>query len=233
MTTVAQSDTNMKQEQHKLIRAQDSVGALGSDLFGDQINYYNGTTEFVQSDVSINGNSSLPVGIGRRFTMVNRAAENYNGAFLNWDLEIPHVHGIFAKLSSPTYNHWPAGTANSQNALRCSQFAAPPGVTVFDANGSTGFYPEEYWQGTQLYVPGIGDQEMLQNNRAIGPSDGIARPAITKNFWVSSCLPISNPGTGRAGEGFKFLSPDGVAYEFTQLAFRNYDVLVRPGQFDP
>ena len=52
-------------EQDKLIRADRTVGTLGADLFGDKVNFYNGTLEFTQTDVSIPGNNALPVSVGR------------------------------------------------------------------------------------------------------------------------------------------------------------------------
>ncbi len=39
---------------------------LGADLFGDKLNYYNGSLEFVQIDVSLKGNNALPMSVGRR-----------------------------------------------------------------------------------------------------------------------------------------------------------------------
>lgn len=53
-------------EQGKLVRAGEAVGTLGADLFGDKVNLYTGTVEFIQTDVSLPGNSALPVSVGRR-----------------------------------------------------------------------------------------------------------------------------------------------------------------------
>ena len=39
---------------------------VGTDLFGDKVNLYTGRLEFVQTDVTLPGNSSLPVSVGRR-----------------------------------------------------------------------------------------------------------------------------------------------------------------------
>lgn len=51
-------------EQAKLIRAPQAVTTLGANLFGDRVNLYTGALEFVQTDVTIPGNSSLPVSVG-------------------------------------------------------------------------------------------------------------------------------------------------------------------------
>lgn len=88
----AQTDTPYT-EQNKLIRAPQAFTRLGADLFGDKVNLYTGSLEFIQTDVSIPGNNILPVSVGRRLVT---GADAINGAlFGRWDLEIPHLHGIF------------------------------------------------------------------------------------------------------------------------------------------
>jgi hypothetical protein len=54
------------EEQSKLIRAPKSYTRLGDNLFGDKVNLYTGSLEFIQTDVSLPGNSALPVSVGRR-----------------------------------------------------------------------------------------------------------------------------------------------------------------------
>jgi hypothetical protein len=57
------------ENQAKLIRSPNSVTRLGDDLFGDKVNLYTGALEFVQTDVSLPGNSSLPISVGRRLVV--------------------------------------------------------------------------------------------------------------------------------------------------------------------
>jgi len=47
-------------EAGKLVRADENVASLGDALFGDRVNLYDGTLEFVQTDVSLPGNGPLP-----------------------------------------------------------------------------------------------------------------------------------------------------------------------------
>jgi hypothetical protein len=108
----------------KLIKAPRAYTTHGTDLFGDAVNLYNGGLSFIQTDVSLRGNSQLPVSVGRRIS----AGQQINGgkAFGFWELDIPHIHGIFS-----TRRMW-QGQDGSEN--RCSAFGAPPMVT-----GTNGF----------------------------------------------------------------------------------------------
>jgi len=58
---VQPKDVSIYDEQRKPLRGSESVSALGPDLFGDQVSLYTGSLEFVQTDVSLPGNSGLPV----------------------------------------------------------------------------------------------------------------------------------------------------------------------------
>ena len=104
-------------EQGKLIRAGEAVGTLGADLFGDKVNLYTGTVEFIQNDVSLPGNNNLPVSVGRRLVTGGEAILNRGDrAFGDWELEIPHMHGVYAASTG-----WQ--TLNGGN-LRCTGYSA-------------------------------------------------------------------------------------------------------------
>lgn len=45
--------------------APDAITALGPDLFGDKLNLYNGSFSFEHTDISLPGNSALPVALTR------------------------------------------------------------------------------------------------------------------------------------------------------------------------
>lgn len=61
-----QASESVYSEQNKLIRGSRAITALGADLFGDRVSRYNGSLEFIQTDVSLPGNNALPVRVGRR-----------------------------------------------------------------------------------------------------------------------------------------------------------------------
>jgi hypothetical protein len=46
-------------EAGKLMRADERITTLGSDVVGDRVNLYDGALQFVQTDVSLPGNSAL------------------------------------------------------------------------------------------------------------------------------------------------------------------------------
>jgi hypothetical protein len=148
-----------------------------TDLFGDKVNLYNGALEFVQTDVSLSGNNSLPVSAGRR-TSIGGSGNRGNGLFKNWDLDIPRIYGTFS-----TKYGWQRLDLNGQaSTLRCTNFGAPP--WIYKPGSTTNkFMATEYWHGNMLYVPGQGEQELLRRNPSSAvktPSDGAATPLVTK-----------------------------------------------------
>ncbi len=196
-------------ETDKLIRAGRSVQALGPDLFGDKVNLYTGAVEFVQTDVSLPGNNDLPVRVGRR--LVPGSEIRVAGIFGDWDLDIPHLHGVFAAVNG-------GGWVSSSRAGRCTNYSAPPQVLGSQNQGT--FNPDEYWHGTFLYMPGAGSEEILTRESANGnvPSDGNAWPLVTRSMWSLRCGP---------NETFVARTPDGVEYRFDRLAGRTYPVLIK------
>lgn len=82
------ASTTIFEEYGKLIQRRGTVAAFGDDLFGERVGLYTGSLEFVQTDVSLPGNNSLPVSLGRRF-VPNQGLYDLDGHFADWDLEIP------------------------------------------------------------------------------------------------------------------------------------------------
>lgn len=93
------------------------VEKFGPDLFGDKTNLYNGKLEFTQVDVSLPGNSALPVRIARHLDTGVPSLNGYGHAFGLWDLEIPRIHGIFSYKDG--------FVADPKTAGRCSSFGLP------------------------------------------------------------------------------------------------------------
>jgi YD repeat-containing protein len=211
------ADTTIYAEQSKLIRANESVTALGPDLFGDQVNLYTGTIEFVHTDVSLPGNNSLAVRAGRRFVAnrewPNTAGTPKAGLFEDWDLDIPHIHGIFSGQDR-SKSGWDANATDA--GTRCSNYGPPPNQIA------------DFWHGTFLYAPGDGDQEILIRDpqATLAPTDFPSPTAtyrlVTKSNWAIRCIPLATGGTG---EGFLAVSPDGTKYQFDQMVFRDYATL--------
>ena len=164
--------------------------------------------------MSLPGNDALPVSVGRRLTVgVNRMAA---GAFGDWDLEIPHLKGVFARADG-----WNVGDESlaADRYKRCSRFGVPADPRT--QTGERRVPAAELWFGHHLRIPGSGERELLA--RAAGgdavPTDGNTYPVVAKDGWVFSCLPTL--ANGQPGEGFVALTPDGTRYRF--------DWMVKPG----
>jgi YD repeat-containing protein len=219
-------------ENGKLIRAPKAIAAYGPDLFGDRVNLYRGSLEFVQTDVSLPGNNDLPVAVTRRLLTGGRG--NYGqGLFSEWDLEIPRLHGVFHAAKG-----WVKVDAlNQESNLRCSNFGAPPGTLSYPL--APGWYAKEYWHGNFLTVPGEGTQEVLSRNMATNanvPSDGEATPLVTTGLWAIRCLSTLSSTTSTSpynerGEGFLAIAPNGFRYRFDWLVSRPAGTLTKQASF--
>lgn len=53
VSPLSNAQVSIYQEDGKLIRAPRALGVLGSELFGDKVNFYSGSLEFVQNDVAL------------------------------------------------------------------------------------------------------------------------------------------------------------------------------------
>jgi len=184
------------------INGAKDLGVLSADtLFGEQVSLFNGSTTFENVDISIPGNSGLPVELRRKLNVDDRSRLNGQHllGFGEWDVDVPFMSGVFAAAAGG----WrPAGGTVDQ---RCSLPQEPA------LAGFTG--PEDYWNGYEVSVPGRGSRTLL-----INPSEKVpAGPAgtvgwITKDFWRFQCKPAT--ANGYPGQGFIAISPDGMRYQF-------------------
>lgn len=216
-------DVTIPQEYGKVIKSAEVVGSLGVDLFGDATNLFTGTTEFRITDVSLQGNNTLQVAVGRRYLVQDKTGV-YGGVgivipprpFGDWELDIPHLEGVFARQTG-----WVS--SNNTGTQRCSvaniDVAEPPYAT--GGQGGT-FAGGEYWHGNNLYVPGIGTQEMMvvTSENPNKPSSGGPFYWVTQNQWYFSCLPTTAANNGVAGEGFLAIAPNGTKYWFNWIVSR-------------
>lgn len=190
--------------------------------FGDQTSLYNGTVTFSNADISVPGNSQLPVELRRAFAVEDRRETNGLGAtgkfggFGDWDLDIPNLHGTFAQTTG-----WQTSSGSDPNA-RCSN----PGLPAF-TSGSFNVY--DIWDTYAMHVPGAGDQQLLINDVAgtPQPTNATTHPWITKDFWVLSCK--ATTANGYPGQGFIATSPQGVRYTFDWVVSKGTSSLAKKG----
>ena len=184
-------------EYDRLLDRSRAITALSDDnAFGETVDLYTGTLAFSATDVSIPGNSKLPVAVTRKFTVSNRA--EYGGPpgymFGDWELDIPRLSGVFA----------PAWHDN-----RCDQAVPPPSNTA---------PADEFWAGNHADMPGGG--EMLQATTTWPkPSTGGPYKWVTPGNTYFSCLASIANGTG---QGFLAIGSDGTKYWFNHMA-RTYE----------
>lgn len=185
--------------------ANDSITGLGTDLFGDKINLYNGSLQFEQTDISIPGNNSLPVALAR-YRDAGRSLY-VRGAMGDWDIHAPRIEGTFGD-----YIGWRLASGGP----RCTGFGVLDTIAANGWSQTEGgiyrvviyFQPWDYEGGINIVVPGQGSREILRKTgNPISPSDGNSYPLVTSDKWQVGCLPSVQNGDG---EGFFALSPDGV-----------------------
>lgn len=212
-TEAPEDEVTPQQEHSRRVDGTRKISALDGDLFGDTINDYTGSVQFSVTDVSIPGTGAVPVAVSRRFDVDEvrgrgKKRRGHAGSFRDWDMDIPHLHGVFAASTG-----WQAGAVPG---LRCGQanpaLAAPPNISIFEA--------DDYWHGNMLYVPGQGDDEVLHLAASAPdrPTDGLAYQWVTKGLWYFSCL--SATANGVAGDSFLARDPEGNKYWFNQIVDR-------------
>ena len=196
--------------------APEAITAYGPELFGDKINLFNGALGFEHNDLSLPGNSRLPVALGRSHTPGR--AHIVRGQFGDWDLEAPRITGSYS-----TALGW---VPTRSGGGRCSAYSAPPHVPK---TAAVSYLSTDYWNGVTLKVPGAGEQEILVRSATFSasPADGHHYPLVTRQNWQIRCLPSLQ---NAAGEGFVAVSPEGMSYRFDWLASRTQTNMRKGGQ---
>ena len=216
----SQNDVTISYLQGQMPVATDAVQTIGPDLFGDRVNLYNGTLTFEHTDLQLPGNNALPVALTRQH--IPGRSWRVRGSMADWDIQTPRIEGRFSALEG-----WITASGGTN---RCSGFSDPPTVAQASAGRIVGYISMDYWQGTNIVVPGQGSQELLvrESGYADTPTDGRAYPLVTRNQWQIGCL--LSPGVSNgAGEGFFAVSPDGVRYRFDWMASRQQTGIKKAG----
>jgi len=216
----AQVRKELHEEYSKQITTAETIGALGNDLFGEQVNFYTGSTSFTVTDVSLRGNNALPVEVRRSFKVEQRDSLYSQGLFGDWELDVPYLYGTFARAQGGS-GGWQVKTP-TPNA-RCSvgvNSAAPPDAEASGSGYGNYFEAEEFWAGNFLHLPEGGDQEMLTVTSANPnkPTDGATYYWTTANHWYFSCVATTTNGV--VSETFLARGPDGTTYNFNRMVTR-------------
>lgn len=227
----AQQSVRIPEEYDKLIQSRTTVGTLGPDLFGDEISFYDGSLQFQQTDVSLPGNNGLDVSVGRRFAVKQDLVKQ--GAFGDWDWEIPRLHGVFstAGWTVPVPVGQPASTAQQ----RCSRYGTPPGASGV---GGGSFSAGEFWNGSFLKLAGGGGGEILRRNASTPvPTDGYEYLMHRREVWIMPTLVTDRTGntvtynwsTSEPWKLTSMVASDGRSLSFTYVSGSNRVASVSDG----
>lgn len=205
-------------------RASERVGAateiapINAEAFGEEIDLYSGGLSFRVTDVSIPGNSALPVEFSRRFVVRAHNQRLINDfAMGDWRIDLPRV-----TLTS-AFNSWPHLSA----AQRCSSVAQDQVVpgSILRSQPRTAAQPYlasftvnawNHWSGVRAEMPG-GGELLVPSTTAQMPTQGGPYIWTTKENARFACLPTLSNAPG-GGEGFLGLAPDGTKYWFNHMA---------------
>jgi hypothetical protein len=174
------------------LKKRAGLSSAGPDAFGDEVSLSNGGLSFSVTDISVPGNSALPVALTRTFEVAHRPEFYlYDRPMTDWDLDLPRIHGVYGQV-------WENN--------RCSNTNGPS--TVFVGN-NTAYAASDYWQGLTASMPSGG--ELLIADAAT-PRPSVVPSSIPNGsfVWLTpgmsyiGCLPSIQNGTG---EGFLAITP--------------------------
>ncbi len=175
----------------------------GLDLLGDNIDPHTGTISFQHTDISLPGNSSLPVALIRELTQGYFHAFSVDAEFGDWNYVVPRLHVLAAKPGGQQSNYWVGD--------RCSDPRSTFDVHFF--YGTSGIenlvYPVEYTNGLILDAPGYGSQHVLAKSPTVTVPFPAEAEFITAQNWYLKCGAASD-----GGEGFVAIAPNGDQYRF-------------------
>ncbi|HEX7048421.1 MAG TPA: hypothetical protein VF275_12690, partial [Gammaproteobacteria bacterium] len=207
-------------ELSKLYTVNETFDPLGTDLAGESLDLNSGQVSFRHVDVSIPGNSVLPVEFARTLALDGfNYMESYStdAELGDWRVDVPKITTVLA-----TQYGWPA--------TRCSNFHKPPDAVPEQGSGGHPIPAEDYWQGYHAHIPGKGTQELLSRGpNTLSPGNPADYPVVTSNHWMVECvINASHAAGGAAGEGFRLHTPDGLTYDFDVMTSEAQPDLMSP-----
>jgi len=199
--TAVAAEVSREQEWGTRVKEREDVAALTSNVFGDKINLVDGKGAFAVTDVSIPGNSSLPVAVSRKIELGTPLAASPTEMFGDWAINLPYLAGLHG--ADPSFYWAHTGT---DGLKRCS-------VGVYPMSGTN-----------RLVLPGGGGGALLERidtPKHVLPQIAGLSPWVTKDNWYFTCLSNIQYGNGN-GEGFVGISPDGLRYTFAWMTVHDY-----------
>lgn len=172
--------------------ADQRLEAFGENVLGDAIDPHTGSLQFKQTDISLPGNSHLPVELTRQRNSGFTYRDGTNNEFGDWTLVVPRISVL-------------AVTAVAWQKQRCNQPVATTLPTY--QYGSISLPARQYSDGVVVEIPGQASQQLLDTtNNAVFPAQA---KKVTRNYWYFTCIAASD-----GGEGFIGHAPNGDKYRF-------------------
>jgi hypothetical protein len=189
-TVIAADEISFESDYYNFLqrnKVNSDLAPLDVTLVGDQVDQYSGSLSFRITDVSLPGNSMIPV----EFTRVISHGLEGQRQMADWDIDIPRIEGRYGY---------------GKEGPNCQ---APTPETFVTGKYQTGFFPWDYHHGLRVHS-GRGGGGKLITPSADSPSP-YSLPAgashLTKDNWILSC-------TGLGGKDFIAHSPQGLIYTF-------------------
>jgi RHS repeat-associated protein len=193
-------------------RLAPSLGLKAHDhtLLGDAVDPQTGRLSFEHVDVSIPGNSQLPVEIRRR----RNPSQSYKNEFEDWQLAAPTIS---TKIMASEFS---VGTRWGKNRCSASLISSVPVsnyMKQIDSQNGQLIYQHQYSDGVVLDVPGrVSAQVRDKSTSASWPAAAVKTTAYG---WYLTCISnIDGAGT----EGFYAYAPNGDKYTFNVMRVRKF-----------
>jgi RHS repeat-associated protein len=167
-----------------------------SSSAGDHFNPSTGSITFATADISIPGNSNIPVTLKRWIP----SSDMDTGGPADWKWDIPFIVGNYLDVK-PGHSDtgWDWGTSNWHTGNNCNGSAS----TVYSPKDEK-IAANTYWSGKKLHIPGETSDVFLTSSSGV---------QITKsNYKISAC--INNTG---GEQGIKVKGPNGLTYTFNKI----------------
>ncbi|MEJ2442628.1 MAG: RHS repeat protein, partial [Exilibacterium sp.] len=191
-------------------RLKPNLGMQAHDhsLLGDAIDLQTGRLSFEQVDVSIPGNSDLPVEVRRR----RNPSQSYGNEFADWQLVAPTISTKIMSTEILNGARWgkrrcskPLKRAIPDSLFAQKEFNEIPGILL----------PQQYSDGVLLDVPGRASTQVLDKTvTGSWPADA---QKVTAAGWYLTCIANID---GKGTEGFHAYAPNGDRYRFDVVRLR-------------
>lgn len=192
------------------------LSMLDASSLGDTYDPASGSVGFSVTDVSLPGNSSLPVEFTRTYNAGNKREFQLGTANGNepwglgyWSVDVPYVHGIFidgtqSNIQITQNDGWTADKECTGDVLEFLGIGTGSSATWRVVS------PDEWWQGKFLHIPG-------QVSEALIPGVGLytGEQVTSTNHKITNCFTRTD-----GGEGIEAMGPDGTRYRFEHVVER-------------